>query len=616
MFHRVLLTFIYLGFISLEGGSALAQSEPTDVSLESFNAQGSFLRHSDALAYMDPIATTLGSRDAHFRKVPGLADPKAVSFESFNFPNMYLRHRSGRLSVTACPSDGDKRDASFFVRPGLASDKDGWISLELFTHPGSFVRNKDGEVWTDTKKDDAAFSESATFRLVKAVVPTPKRPKGNKLLIVAPHRFEAVLARFVTHKNELLPTELVSLETVVKDTEGADDAEKLKRFIYNRWKTEKLGYVLMVGDAEVMPIRYSSITGKGRPGYGGWLFIPSDLYFANLAKKDGSFDDWNSTKNGYPPGFYAKIQGEEGQNPINIDRIGYVPDVAVGRWPVHTTAQVKTLVTKTIEYERHVIKDDVPAIRRVAFVNGPNYTDSRTAMTAWAQKLEEISKQKSIRLLYKDRTRDDGTPPPSELEVARALRAGVGLLLHIGHGGETNWDGCLDLGHLAWLSEAKFAPVMFSIGCETARFAPICPEMPYLDANGKAHPGVESKKERFDTAPPPPNPYQSKMFDRSSLGVELLRRGNKGAVAYIGCNVASQSNAGQLMAGFMDYVIEVPEPRLGDAWVAGVTEYYYDLRLATLKARDWVQLTTFHQAMKYQLFGDPSLRLPRSPLAK
>jgi hypothetical protein len=106
------------------------------------------------------------------------------------------------------------------------------------------------------------------------------------------------------------------------------------------------------------------------------------------------------------------------------------------------------------------------------------------------------------------------------------------------------------------------------------------------------------------------------MFDRSSLGVELLRRGNKGAVAYIGCNVASQSNAGQLMAGFMDYVIEVPEPRLGDAWVAGVTEYYYDLRLATLKARDWVQLTTFHQAMKYQLFGDPSLRLPRSPLAK
>jgi hypothetical protein len=615
MFRRFLIGAVSLGFLSFTCELAWAQDNADEVSIEAFVAKGKFVRHANALAYVEPIVTTLASKDARFKKIKGLADPKGVSFESHNFPEMYLRHRNGRLMVTSCPDEGDKSDATFFIKQGFASDQDGWVSLELLTHPGCFVRTKEGELWAEAKKEDATFRESATFRLIAPVSPAPKGPKGTKLLIVAPRRFHAALARFVSHKAQLLPTELVTLETIRQETPGTDDAEKLKLYIYRRWKADKVGYVLLVGDGEIMPIRYTSIHGD-RPGYGGWLFIPSDLYYGNLAKEDGSFDDWNSAKDGYPAGYYGKIQGDKGENPINIDKIGYVPDVAVGRWPVHTEAQVRVLVAKTINYENHVLRDDVPVIRRSAFINGANLVDARTSMNEWAKKLESISKMKPVRLLFKDKDRDDGTPPPNEQEVQNALKGGVGMLFHIGHGNETSWDGCLDLVHTVFLKETKLPPVMFSVGCVTAAFAPICPEMPYLDIDGKAHPGVESKKERFTNPPPPPNPYQPKLFDRSSLGVELLRNGEKGAVAYIGCNCGAQSFAAPMMDGFLEYVALTPKPRLGDAWVAGLTEYYYDMRLGSLKAHDWVQLTTFHQGTKFQLFGDPSLRLPRSPKSK
>jgi hypothetical protein len=73
--------------------------------------------------------------------------------------------------VTKCPEDQDKKDATFFVVKGLAFDRDGWVSLELFTHPGAFVRNKGGEVWTEEKQENEAYLKSVTFRLVKPIPP-------------------------------------------------------------------------------------------------------------------------------------------------------------------------------------------------------------------------------------------------------------------------------------------------------------------------------------------------------------------------------------------------------------------------------------------------------------
>src|SRR6266545_4256441 len=77
-----------------------------------------------------------------------------------------------------------------------------------------------------------------------------ERPAGatKGMLVVAPSVFHPALQEFVAHKQKLLPTELRSLESILQKTSGVDDPEKLKRFLYFEWKTNRLGYALLVGD--------------------------------------------------------------------------------------------------------------------------------------------------------------------------------------------------------------------------------------------------------------------------------------------------------------------------------------------------------------------------------
>ncbi len=438
--------------------------------------------------------------------------------------------------------------------------------------------------------------------------------KGEKtLLIVAVRAEHDVLAPFVAHKKKLLPTELVALEDVLKKHKGADDAEKLKRYLYDRWKKDQIGYVLLAGDAEVIPIRYSAVNNGGGPGDGGWSFMPTDLYYADLAKRDGSFEDWNARKDGFHGGYHGELMGFDGKGPINVDAIDYVPEVAVGRWPVHDRVHLQTIAAKTIRYENHILADDRPAARRTAFVNGAGLEDVRQQMTTWAGQVEKVTRTRPVRLLYKDEGRDDKTPPPDEAGVEKVLNGGVGMIFHVGHGSETSWDGCLDLARLRTIRDAELPPVMFSVGCTTGRYAPGAPGAPYRDASGKIHIGLDAG-ERFSHPAPAPGNYQRGVPNPTGLGVEFLRGGKAGAVAYIGCAVGSQSCAWELMSGFIESYTSHKQPRLGDVWAAALTHYHQVWKLKTLKAKDWWNVALFDQGMTFHLLGDPSMRLPGSPI--
>lgn len=83
-----------------------------------------------------------------------------------------------------------------------------------------------------------------------------KPQDAPRFFIVAPERFHAELKEYVEHKQKLLNTELVSLEATLKATAGVDDPERLKRFLYDSWRRRHLKYVLLVGDIDVLPVRY------------------------------------------------------------------------------------------------------------------------------------------------------------------------------------------------------------------------------------------------------------------------------------------------------------------------------------------------------------------------
>src|SRR5689334_10378172 len=93
-----------------------------------------------------------------------------------------------------------------------------------------------------------AFLVTGTMLLNSAEVP--------RFIVVAPEGFQPSVAEFVAFKQARFRTELHTLQSILASSEGADDPEKLKRFLYRDWKERGLRFVLLVGDVDVMPVRY------------------------------------------------------------------------------------------------------------------------------------------------------------------------------------------------------------------------------------------------------------------------------------------------------------------------------------------------------------------------
>lgn len=443
----------------------------------------------------------------------------------------------------------------------------------------------------------------------RSAEPVSALPAPIRLLIVAPDAFHPALAEFVAFKKLRLPTEWASLEEILRGSPGADDPERLKRRLYKIWRERRVEYVLLVGDADVLPVRFMVLDRVTAPAF-DYAFYPSDLYYGDLARADGTFDDWNAGRESFHAGYYGEVHGEKNKkDPINYDRIDYKPDIAVGRWPVSTPEEAKIVADKTLAYEKGLSDPAAAGRRRAALFASGGWVDCRERMDAMARRIP--SGWSVEKRYFEDEGRKDGTPRPDEAQMLGLLNEGVGMVCHTGHGSGGAWERCLSLGTLDRIRNADRLPVMMSAGCGTALFAALPPYDPYVDVEGKEHPGTNDNREAFTSPPPPPAPYQKGKYNLTGLGEQLVRRGPDGAVAYIGCNTGSQPCGVTLLEGFVDALAALPEPRLGDCWARAVSAYYDREHLADLKpTEDWYPPSIFFQGMKFMLFGDPSMPLP------
>ena len=113
--------------------------------------------------------------------------------------------------------------------------------------------------------------------------------------------------------------------------------------------------MLLVGDVDVLPVRYM-VLDRITPAAFDYAFYPSDLYYADLAKKDGSFEDWNARQDAFHAGYFGEVRGEKNKRDgINYDQIDYLPEVAVGRWPVSTPDEAR-LVAATMAVAAALMK--------------------------------------------------------------------------------------------------------------------------------------------------------------------------------------------------------------------------------------------------------------------
>src|SRR5262249_19815893 len=233
----------------------------------------------------------------------------------------------------------------------------------------------------------------------------------KKLVVVAPDRFHPALGAFVRYKQKALPTRLVSLEQVLRTGKGVDDPERLKRYLYDAWRQDGLGYALLVGGVDVMPVRYM-VLDRVTPAAFDYAFYPSDLYYSDLARQDGSFDDWNARKEGFHARYFGEVRGEKNKkDPINYDEIDYRPDIAVGRWPASTPEEVERVAEKTVAYEKALLAGRKPGMRRLGLFAVGGWVDSRDFMDRQAERMPhgwQVEKR-----YYADGRRK-GTLPPDE----------------------------------------------------------------------------------------------------------------------------------------------------------------------------------------------------------
>lgn len=443
------------------------------------------------------------------------------------------------------------------------------------------------------------------------------------LLIIAPDDFMdevQPLKRFKDASGR--PTILRSLTQIYSSFPGADQAEKVKYAIEHYTSVYGIQYVMLVGDIDRFPARWRW---WGLPGQEGWGI--TDLYYADLYEHGTTvFDDWDANDNG----LYAEIEfAPDGM--INNDQIDILPDVAVGRIPGSTAAEVAAYVNKVIAYELKTIPTSA-WFKRAALYTGTwfNANDLKDTLGNFL-----ATKGFSLIKRYTDWTNPLNPQPPAGVPdvISADLNNGVGFVNYLGHGNSSGW-ACLDFYSpvLNNLTNTDMLPVVFAGACDTGMFAWLARLHPYIDTAGVTHCGT-ANGETLDPGPyphtalPRPAPVQSGtipcpgplcttcQLDPPCFAESILLGnpvGSTGAVAYLGERSGGRHWVTALDTYFFHAYHTQDIVVLGDMWKYMVEQYYAQHNLGqshtwSRQPTEWDVGHMFDEPHKLVLFGDPSL---------
>jgi hypothetical protein len=360
-----------------------------------------------------------------------------------------------------------------------------------------------------------------------------RRPVGSDLrsasrlaewVLVGPRELLGAAEPLVQWRREQgLAAVSVPLEEVWEEFgHGEGSAEALKGFLsyaYQRWSRPSLRYVVLLGDATYDPK--------------GYLGAPVRERLPGMALRSTYL--WTVSDPGY-----GMVNGED-----------ELPDVSVGRLPVATVEETRSLVEKILAWERggFGLGGRVTLVADNPDAAGDFEADAEdiAGLMGTGRDVERIR----VRELGRDGTRG---------AVLSALDGGLGLLSYVGHGGVAVWatENVLNSWDVGLLREQSEQPLVVTMNCLNGYFLA---------------PGYDS------------------------LSEALLRVEGRGAVAAFspsGLSVDAPAHAyhralmGELESGRHE--------RLGDAVLAAQGEY--------AASGAWPELLRI-----YHLFGDPALEI-------
>jgi len=426
-----------------------------------------------------------------------------------------------------------------------------------------------------------------------------------KLLILTPSDWVDDLLTLKDHKNYTnMPAYVQSWNNLDASlhAKGWDIPERIKMGIARYEWFSDTQYVMLVGDSNLFPMRYTMTDRADQAAYNRAYYV-TDLYYADLYESDRqTFENWDSNANHY----YGELHGETITGVVNVDKVDTNPDVMVGRVPASSLAEVNNYVTKVINYEYNTYKADWSMHSLQAATIDWSTTACQTNDFIVSNYLDAYTNTK----LYQAGNPCATTSAPTSANINAVLNAGARFALYIGHGAPEGWSipgDWYEYADLASLTNQDMPFIAFAASCSTARYATEPPYSPYTDIASVHHTGTTAG-EVFTDVPPQPNPLQT-VDNPRAFAEAILVEDTDGAVGYIGASTGSQTVSYDLAKYFyqsLDYGYNT----LGGMWRYMINAYYAAYPIpASLSSPDWFVVATAHQPWKFPLMGDPSLRI-------
>jgi len=301
------------------------------------------------------------------------------------------------------------------------------------------------------------------------------------------------------HRQRGLNVQLIDIEDVYDEfNHGVLAPSAIRDFIshaYHNWQSPRPRFVLLVGDAS-WDVR--SDVGRDR-NYADWTFRRHEKtrFVKNSSSKYS--DNLNTVdRNLIPTWPVDTYEGYAASDNVfvAIDGDDYLPDLAIGRFPVSDPADVAAIVNKTINY--HQQTEVGPWRRNVLWI-----TNEQLGLQRTSDQLEHALAENGFTgaKIYPSKQEKDNVEHQSKL--LNAFNDGQLLVHFIGHGGRYVWrtgppdirknHDLFTLDHLEQLSPTNRLPFVMSMTCYSAPFD---------------HPTADSIGEKF-----------LRMPDRGAIGV-------------------------------------------------------------------------------------------------
>ena len=281
------------------------------------------------------------------------------------------------------------------------------------------------------------------------------------------------LAEF--HRRRGLTVRTVNVAGIYDEFNGGIvDPRAIRDFIahaYERWEAPRPRFVLLVGDAS-WDIKNAQPDSRK---YADWTYRPGEVRRSARNEITPYQDGQQLDRNLIPTWMYASAQGHAASDNyfVTVDGDDYLPDLAIGRFPVAAASDVEAIVEKTLAYSNST--DVGPWRRRILWITNEE--------TSFQRRTDILAEEMSSRGFGDTKI----YPSPEEADnlhhqqaLLDALNSGHLLVHFFGHGGRYIWrtgppdfkknHDLFTLDHLEDLEPSERLPIVLSMTCYSAPF--------------------------------------------------------------------------------------------------------------------------------------------------